>query len=460
MCDLNRTALLCIGFLIVFHCTICEALEIIKGPYLQNVTKTGITVMWETDEVSNSVVYYGPTSQYGSSKTDTSSTSIHEIILDKLDVETTYHYSVKSGTVSSDDNTFQTAVNDKTPFTFAVLGDNRTVPNIHTQVINSIIQNNPDIVLNSGDIITSDSYSQFEREFFTPAAPLMKNTPLYVAIGNHEGDSEWFYKLLSYPDPENYYSFNYGNAHFLIIDSNKPYSTSSTQYSWIEEDLNSEAAKRADWIFVCFHHPPWSQMWDSPGYTGTASVRQYLVPFFEQYKVDIVFNGHTHDYERGIKNGIYYIITGGGGSALDKVKTGDWDHIDIWLSEYHHCFVEINQGLLQFKAIKIDGQVIDEFQIEKQVTSLHSEYGTAESGNGQLKVIPAIHGSCYVIKVPFRHRNVEIAVYSLSGQLIARLFTGNSNQVKWKPSENTRGAFVVKATMDNYNLYNKFIIAH
>lgn len=456
----KNMALLCLGFSIVFHYNICEALEIIKGPYLQNVTKTGITVMWETDEASNSVVYYGPTSQYGSSKTGPPSITIHEVVLDNLEEETTYHYSVESGNVSSDDNVFRTAVKDKTPFKFAVYGDNRTVPNMHTQVVNSIIQSNPDIVLNSGDIITSDSYSQFENEFFTPAAPLMKNTPLYVAIGNHEGDSEWFYKLFSYPDPENYYSFNYGNAHFLIIDTNKPYSSGSVQYLWIEDDLNSEAAKKADWIFACFHHPPWSQMWDSPGYTGTASVRQYLVPLFEMYKVDIVFNGHTHDYERGKKNEVYYIITGGGGAALDKVKTGDWDHVDLWLSEYHHCSVEINQGLLQLKAIKIDGQVIDEFQIEKQVTSSFTEDIEHNNGNEQLKVVPILHSSSYLISVPSQHRNVGISVTTVSGKIIAQLFTGDSNQAVWKPSENNNGLFVIRASVDGNCFYKKVVIVN
>jgi hypothetical protein len=91
------------------------------------------------------------------------------------------------------------------------------------------------------------------------------------------------------------------------------------------------------------------------------------VPLLEEYGVDIVFAGHTHDYERGkrvLENGheIYYVITGGGGAALDRVETRDWDVIQVHESAYHCVVVDIKGAVLDFESIGLDGGVIDSFR--------------------------------------------------------------------------------------------------
>jgi len=345
----------------------------VKGPYLQNVYQSRITIMWETKYPKGSVTEYGQTAAYGNQVVDVTPVTIHEITLQNLEPERLYHYRVGFDTTFSLDYTFRTAPNRETPFRFAVYGDNQTYVDVHRQVVQSIIKSRPDFVVSVGDIVTNGTVlEQWTDEFFTPAFDLISEVPVYIAIGNHEQNSQYFYDFFSFPKPEDYYSFNYGNSHFIVIDSHPwtGYSPDSEQYKWLVEDLASDDCRKAEWVFVFFHRPPWSQQWDSPGYSGEGDVREYLVPLFESYKVDMVFSGHTHDYERGNHNGVYYIITGGGGGALDRVLTGSWPHIAVWKSEHHHCALQVNGKTLELRAIRSDGIVIDSLSINKAIANV------------------------------------------------------------------------------------------
>jgi len=343
-----------------------SALQIIKGPYLQHVTQTSIVVMWQTDAPSDSALDYGPGPDYGSIASGPAGATIHEITLTGLAPDTAYHYRVRSGDVRSADATLRTAVRPGTPFRFAVYGDSRSDPAAHHRVVEGMIAAKPRIVIHVGDVVgNGDNYDQWQTEFFGPAADLMREVPMYVAIGNHEHNTHWFYDLLSYPKPENYYSFDYGSAHFVIVDTNQPYDDQSAQYKWIEADLASAAAQKSDWLFVAFHHPGYSEGWDSPGYDGEEDVRTYLMPLLEKYGVDMVFNGHTHDYERGVFNGVYYIISGGGGAALDHFCRG-FEHVVISRYVYHFCAVDVDGPNLTLQAITPEGEVIDRMVAHKR----------------------------------------------------------------------------------------------
>lgn len=188
---------------------------------------------------------------------------------------------------------------------------------------------------------------------------------MWIAIGNHERNSHWFYDFFSFPKPENYYAFDYGSAHFAIVDTDQPYDTDSAQYKWLEAELASDAAQKADWLFVAFHEPGYSEGWDSAGYDGSDDVRSYLMPLLEKYAVDMVFNGHTHDYERGVYNGVYYIISGGGGAPLDRFYRG-FEHVVRSFYVYHYCTVDLDGPTLTLRAVAPEGQVIDEMVARKR----------------------------------------------------------------------------------------------
>jgi len=356
---------LCIGLL--FALTLpASALQIIRGPYLQQVTQTTIVVMWQTDEAADSAVDYGPTDAYGSTATAPGDATIHEVTLTSLAPDTAYHYRVRSGAVKSDDSTLRTAARPGTPFRFAVYGDTQSNPDWHRRVAAGIVSAQPRIVIHCGDEVgDGNNYDSWQTEFFDPAAELMRTTPMYVAIGNHERNSHWFYDLHSYPKPEDYYSFDYGSAHFVIVDTSQDYDDKSQQYKWLEADLASDAAQKADWLFVAYHMPGYCEGWDHPGYDGEEDVRSYVMPLLEKYGVDMVFNGHAHDYERGFYRGVYYVISGGGGGALDSFRRR-FGH--VWTSQYvhHYCTVDIDGPRLTLQAVTPEGQVIDRLEIHKR----------------------------------------------------------------------------------------------
>ncbi|MEW5946997.1 MAG: metallophosphoesterase family protein [bacterium] len=338
--------------------------RIMKGPYLQNVLPDGITIMWETNKPGGSIVEYGETMDYGMKEVDNEDKTIHEVTLRGLKRETLYHYKVTTGDVSGI-GTFRTAIKRETPFSFAVWGDNRTDFMTHTQVAMAIAGANPDIAVNVGDVVTDgNKYEQWGREYFIPIRSFARNVPTYIAIGNHERNAEWYYKFVSQPGNEAWYSFDYGNAHFTVFDSNRDYTPGSEQYRWLVKDLGSENARNAAWRFVFKHHPEYSEGWDKPGYEGEPLMRRFIMPLYGKNKVDVVFSGHTHDYERGLKDGVYHVITGGGGAGLDTFQK-DFEHVTVYKSVHQFCRVEIAGKKLRFEAVDINGSLIDSFEIRK-----------------------------------------------------------------------------------------------
>ena len=340
-------------------------LQILKGPYLQNVTQNSIVVMWETNIETSGKVNYGQDKNYGLTATAEGNKKIHEIKLTNLKVETLYHYQIITGDITAEDNTFKTAPNFDTPFKFSVWGDNRTFFFEHAKVIRRMRKYNPDIAINVGDVVTNgEVYEQWGLEYFTPAKELFKSVASFIAIGNHEKNSHWFYDFVSQPNNEAWFYFIYGNAMFIILDSNQSYMPGSQQLLWFRKTLKSDDYKKTVWHFVVMHHPLYSEGWDSPGYAGEQMAQLTLKPLFEKYKIDIFFAGHTHDYERGFLNNVYYIISGGGGAGLDSFQQ-DFPFVTVYKAEHQFCLVDINKNKLSFKSINVDEQVIDSFEIAK-----------------------------------------------------------------------------------------------
>jgi len=264
-------------------------LSIIKGPYLQWPTRDSITIMWETSESSSSTVTYCPTRrvhagllgryesllEHEKTVEDPAPGYIHTVTLTGLTPDTTFHYKVSSAStqgekVESAEYPLKTAVEESTPFSFAVtsetggFGDDETNRRIFMQVR----RYRPEFLLIVGDGVKNGSvYEDWDRWLFGPGRELFADTPFYLCPGNHEENSPWFYRFVGYPEPKNYYSFDYGNTHFVALDSTrmveyrdrKPFPTTelksgSAQYRFLVDDLGSS---RATWKIVYFHYPPY-----------------------------------------------------------------------------------------------------------------------------------------------------------------------------------------------------------
>ena len=90
-------------------------------------------------------------------------------------------------------------------------------------------------------------------------------------------------------------------------------------------------------------------------------MRQALHPLFERYGVDVVFNGHKHNYERNEVNGVTYIVTGGGGAPLYAMQEREPTQVAFAVT-YHFVLLEINDQHLEATVISSKGKVLDEFE--------------------------------------------------------------------------------------------------
>jgi predicted phosphodiesterase len=332
--------------------------KIVRGPYLQSVTTDSIIVVWETDRPGPGEVTYGETTAHGTSVAAPSVDTRHAVTLASLTPYTVYHYRVESGGARlSKDATFHTAAgSNQTRFTFVVFGDTRTQHQFHQAVVEQIVAQEPDFVLHSGDLVANGHSAHEWETFFGIERELMAHAPLFPTLGNHEGDALHYFDLFYLPGNERWYTFDYGNARFvcLQVDSIAAFHPGSEQYSWLEETL---AANTQPWLFVYFHIPPYSSVQDSL----EGDVRQALPPLFERYGVDVVFNGHKHNYERNEVNGVTYVVTGGGGAPLYAMQEREPTQVAFAMA-HHFVLLEIDGHHLEATVISSGGEVLDQFE--------------------------------------------------------------------------------------------------
>lgn len=353
-------------------------------PYLQFGTQSSMTVMWQTNLPGKSIVHYGKTAECKEQKVVDESKTIHEVELAGLDTEQLYFYRAETVTDSgesiySDGYTFTTAVKDDTPYAFAVIGDTQGNPTVCAKLCKLAWAQRPSFCLHAGDLVdTGTNNSNWTEHFFPGMEELICRVPLFPVLGNHEQDARNSYNYMSLPEPEYYYTFKYGNAQFFMIDSNRNVDPGSEQYKWLDENLDESDA---EWKFVCHHHPPYSSdeddygdLWHtSESSHGDTRIRD-LVPLYEKYDVDIVWNGHIHSYERTwpVKKGRaeqddapIYVIAGGGGGGLETpgpVRPFFQNHVR---RGHHYVMVHVNGETLEFRAYTLDDLLFDTFRIKK-----------------------------------------------------------------------------------------------
>ncbi|RLC59082.1 MAG: hypothetical protein DRI80_13020, partial [Chloroflexota bacterium] len=327
---------------------------------LQSVTTSTIIVVWETDLPSHGEVAYGETEEYGLSVADPAVDTRHAVTLTGLVPYTVYHYRVTSGGAPlSEDATFRTAAGpDQDTFTFVVFGDTRTRDRVHQTVVERIRALAPDFALHTGDLVAHGNSPSDWETFFEIERELMASVPLFPTLGNHEVNNPHYFDLFYLPGNERWYAFDYGNARFvcLQVDGFVDFGPGSEQYTWLEETL---AANTRPWLFVYFHVPPYSSLREGPKET---EIQRTLVPLFKQYGVDVVFNGHHHNYQRSMVDDVTYIVTGGGGAPIYEITRED-DHLLAYKNAYHVVYVTIAGDTLTSVGMTPEGEEFDRFTL-------------------------------------------------------------------------------------------------
>ncbi len=348
---------------------------------------TTITIVWHTPSAINSAqVEYGPSTDYGYVALGTTFASsgsgyLHQVNLEGLQTSTTYHYAVSADDGSwSRDYLFTTAPAGTGDFSFIATGDmGRT--NSSIIMSNTMTGNVPAFTVGAGDYWYSGGAEARTDEWFNISQPLFSEATFMPSRGNHEVDKapNDYFTRFALPQPETYYSFQYGGAHFLIIDTNQDFSTGSPQRSFIESDLQTAASDPSvKWTFAVFHHPPFA----SSSTFQNLTVRQELSPLFDRWGVDMVVTGHAHFYERtfpvrsdgtplSTDSLLYvspgapiYVITGGGGADPRSTCSANKQ---VWSvtcqTVYEFLKIHVTSSYVQVATIGIDGKTLDGFTL-------------------------------------------------------------------------------------------------
>jgi len=310
---------------------------------------------------------------FGTSGTD----NLFSVNLTGLEPGTRYVYRVGAGEDWSQERTFDTA-QDTDSFSFLYLGD------VHAGygtgwssqwdgMLESAYAGHPGLKfsLQGGDVTDADNEADY-RQFIGAATGLFSRIPFMPAMGNHDGDFYLDFFTLPENGPasleEKFYSFDYGNAHFAMLDSTSNAVPAATE--WLRQDLQNN---HSEWKFVVFHHPAYYAFND--GKTSIYdSIKANWVPVFEQNGVDMAFVGHQHVYMRtnpmrdnqiqADGQGIVYVM-GVSGSKLYGAG-GDYDYVAkevAGVSNYQ--VVDIDGEVLTLTSVQADGQVIETYQIDK-----------------------------------------------------------------------------------------------
>ena len=446
--------------LLLFICCsmMVSAITIVKGPYLQVGTTTTMIIRWETDIASDSKVTYDTTTALSMTATVAASVTSHEVKLTGLNPHTKYYYTIGSAASVLQGDTNNYFVTSPLPGTegkyrFWATGDCGNNSTNQVNVKNKYELYNGNRVTDGWLLLGDNAYdgglnSEFNTKFFNIyQTSIMKHAVLWPAPGNHDynniitlqiSHNMPYYNQFTLPmaaeaggvasNTEAFYSYDYGNVHFISLDSYglesnsyRLYDTLGPQAVWLKQDLATNTRR---WTVVYFHHPPYTMgSHNSDLESELSSIRQKLLPILERFKVDMVLCGHSHNYERSrmmkgyygnesafsssfninqntglydgsanscpyIKdsstgnNGTVYVVAGSAGQlAGSSGVSGSWPHSAMYASDNTHggsLVLDVNANRFDVSFLCSDGVIRDHFTMFKQVNKVI--YDTISSG--------------------------------------------------------------------------------
>jgi 3',5'-cyclic AMP phosphodiesterase CpdA len=381
--------------------------QLTKLPMLQDVRPDAMTLLWETDgNLASHAVDWGRSNITENTLTQIETLQIdathfvHRATLRGLETETHYVYRVRSGGTDSPEFSFRTAPRKDTPFAVAWWGDNHGGTVTLRQHISNMMSHGPDLIAVAGDMVNNgNQLSEWHNYWFKPLEHLnlAQTTPVIFARGNHDGEHALAYAYSALPGNESWFAFDYGNCRFIFLDSEVDTSGSPEQFAWLQNELARPATQQAAFRIVCFHRPPYANLWNGGGYTGETFVRNDWVPLFAQKNVDIVICGHAHNYNRGAANGVTYVVSGGGGGFLDTERVANWPLYTVEYSRYHYDLMEVNGDTLTWQVFDNSNALIDMFTLKSRVPGLGWQSSIPTGGSLPL-VLSGKPGVTYVLE--------------------------------------------------------------
>jgi hypothetical protein len=315
-----------------------------RGPYLQLGTPTSLHVRWRTNVPTDSRVQYGLTAaNLNLVADDATLTTEHEVVLPTLSPATRYYYSIgsTSQTLAADSTqTFLTAptTGGNTPTRIWVLGDSGTANSDAVAVRDAYSSFAGTTATNLWLMLGDNAYesgtdADYQQAVFDMYPTMLRASVLWPTLGNHDTAQATtvpptlpYFSIFTLPTgaeaggiasgTEKYYSFDYGNIHFICLDSmTSNRSATGPMLTWLRSDLE---ATTQQWTIAFWHHPPYSKgSHDSDFDIELKEMRQNAVPILEDYGVDLMLSGHSHSYERSFLIDSHY---GNSGTFISSMK--------------------------------------------------------------------------------------------------------------------------------------------
>jgi hypothetical protein len=374
-----------------------------------NDPRTGVAILWRTNDESTisaagdestlvTTVQYGVNGMTDQTEqgftfiydlaaplTSSGATEIriHETHLCGLMPDTQYSYRVggkgADGTESwSPVYTFRT-LPDRTASPDAqvnmlVLGDTRDGYSTWGSTLTQALQKGmPDLILFSGDGTTLGPIQDEWDAWFMAADPILANVPMIIAHGNHDVNSVNWFSQFAMPGDEQNFAVDFGAAHLSVANDTPVNAADLTGAIAQTLDTNLKAGMGAPWNLLMHHKPMWTAA-AGPHPADALTVRMAFQPLVDADHVDVVFNGHDHDYERtkpmrgmtpGVNpaDGTIYAVVGSAGADLYDSGMQFWTAFSE--KTYSFALVNLRKGSFQFNAYRQDGSPLDNFSITK-----------------------------------------------------------------------------------------------
>lgn len=429
-----------------------NAQTFIKSPYLADPGDSSVTIRWESDRQSNYTVVYGNSKSLkksASAHLDGSKKSgyLYEANIGKLKTGKTYYYRVSTKNLKSKTSTFKAGVKSKKPFSFVVLGDSRSKPKVFKAIVKQVNEIDPAIVIANGDLVAKGgNIDHWQTQFFDAAKDMIDHIPFISAVGDHEsddvdGDEAVLFTHYLFPEKDHlklWFSYNVGNAHFIFLDWRYPFDEEMIR--WFQEDVKKSNKL---WNFVVMHRPAYNL-----GGHRAAWGRGVWPDLFRENKIDIVFTGHSHLYERfypmrpeSIPDAwaVTYITTGGAGASLYEAID---NHLMAFTKSVNHFLkVDIDKELIVLKAIDTMGRVLDSVSWRKNNGVQSASYLQLVKPQEEMDIINIFNG-------PISQRMEKLPMVEVPYEPILKLQSGNIKEdVEFtiRLAENSKGNYEMES---------------
>jgi hypothetical protein len=348
-----------------------------KGPYVTAVAATTATVRAElrsaapvTLELTPEPAGAGPTAAAASDagarrRCESRAAAMQVVHCDGLAAGTRYAYALLVAGVPAARGHLVTAPSDGStaPLTFVVYGDDRTDDDGHAAVVRAMARVPADFVVNTGDMVADGGSAANWATFFDIERDLLRERPLFAAIGNHElyddAAGANFARYFGIEDTDGashpYGTLRFGAVRFFFLNGMNEFA-GGPERAWLEHALASaDAEPGLTWRIAVVHQGPWSS---GPHGPNTRLVAAGVPQLLAAHRVDLVLSGHDHLYERGEAGALKYIVSGGGGAPVyrDVHPTATTRKVE----PVHH-FVEVTTTpeALRIVAVRDDGTTLE-----------------------------------------------------------------------------------------------------